>query len=130
MALHFFQSTQTLSANLGGAWEFLADPRNLARITPPSLGFTVVGELPNRIQVGLLLEYRVRFLFGLHLRGVAEITEIVEGKSFVDVQRMGPYRSWRHAHLLCDRGEGRVEMRDEITYEPPLGWLANCFIPS
>jgi ligand-binding SRPBCC domain-containing protein len=129
VAVHVFQSTQTLSTSLGRAWEFLVDPRNLARITPPALGFAVVGDLPERIHRGLILEYRVRFLFALRLRGVAEITEVEEGKSFVDVQRVGPYRSWRHAHLLRDLGRDRVEIRDEITYEPPLGWLGELLHP-
>ena len=38
MKLERFVSSCLLPVGLGEAWEFFSDPRNLERITPPSLG--------------------------------------------------------------------------------------------
>lgn len=46
---------------------------------------------------------------------------------FEDVQIEGPFRSWRHRHVIEPHNDGAI-LRDEIDYEPPLwivGKLAN-----
>jgi len=53
---------------------------------------------------------------------VTEITHVVEGSRFIDEQRLGPYRLWRHEHSF--RAVGRMtEMRDVVYYALPLGRL-------
>ncbi len=71
-------------------------------------------------------------IFGpLKMRWVAEHTEYNPPFSFEDVQRKGPFRSWRHRHLIKAYENGAV-LRDEITFAPPLGivggWLAGGLI--
>ena len=41
---------------------------------------------------------------------------------FEDVQIKGPFRSWRHRHIINAHPEGAT-LLDEIEYEPPLGPL-------
>jgi ligand-binding SRPBCC domain-containing protein len=43
-------------------------------------------------------------------------------RMFEDVQVKGPFKSWRHRHIIEPHGEG-ARLRDEIEYEPPLGFL-------
>lgn len=111
-----------LSTPLKRVWSFFADPRNLAEITPPWLGFRVVSPLPPRIYPGLLIEYRVRPFGRGECPWVAEITHVEEGLRFVDEQRIGPYRLWHHEHhfRLVD---GQVEVRDLVVYVLPGGRL-------
>jgi ligand-binding SRPBCC domain-containing protein len=71
-------------------------------------------------------------LFGpLKARWVAEHTEYNPPYSFEDIQIRGPFRSWRHRHLIKAHENGAV-LRDEITFELPLGilgsWLAGGLI--
>ena len=40
---------------------------------------------------------------------------------FEDVQISGPFKSWRHQHIVKSR-EGAAILRDEIEFEPPF-WI-------
>ena len=44
-------------------------------------------------------------------------------KCFVESQVRGPFRSWRHRHLVLPEGDG-ARLRDELEYEVPGGRLA------
>jgi len=120
MKLHLFEARQNLPVPIGAAWEFFSDAANLARITPPSMGFEVTSELPERMYAGMIVTYRVRPLFGVPVTWVTEITHVEEPHRFVDEQRFGPYRFWHHQHLFREI-EGGVEARDLVHYALPPG---------
>ena len=122
MSLHRFETTQLLPVPLAEAWAFFSDPRNLAAITPPDLGFEMASDAPERIHPGLIVVYRVRPLFGVPVTWVTEITHVAEGELFVDDQRVGPYRLWHHQHHFRETAYG-VEMRDVVHYALPFGPL-------
>ena len=111
------------------AWDFFSDPRNLAKITPPELDFTILTELPERIHPGMMIEYRVRPLLGIPVRWLTEITQVEPGKFFVDEQRIGPYRIWHHEHHFRALDDGRIEMTDRVTYVLPFSPLGDLFHP-
>ena len=123
------QSSQILRTSLERAWDFFSDPRNLARITPPELDFTVLTDLPERIHPGMMIEYRVRPLLGLPVRWLTEITHVEPGKFFVDEQRIGPYRIWHHEHHFRQIAAARIEVTDRITYVLPLSPLGDLVHP-
>ena len=123
------QSSQILRTSLERAWDFFSDPRNLARITPPELDFTVLTDLPERIHPGMMIEYRVRPLLGLPVRWLTEITHVEPGKFFVDEQRIGPYRIWHHEHHFRQIDAARIEVTDRITYVLPLSPLGDLVHP-
>ena len=122
--VHVLKREQIIHATLEEAWRFFSNPRNLAKITPPSLDFQILSEVPERMSEGLLIEYRVRPLLGIPVKWVTEITDVDEPRCFVDEQKRGPYRMWRHAHHFEDLGDGRVRMLDGVTYALPFGWLS------
>lgn len=129
MPIHTLTAHQVIPSTLDRAWEFFSNPRNLATITPPDLGFEILTpDLPGRIHAGMMIEYRVRPLLGIPATWLTEITHVQEGKSFVDEQRVGPYAIWHHEHHFRDLGDGRVELLDRVTYRlpfQPLGDLAH-----
>jgi ligand-binding SRPBCC domain-containing protein len=105
---------------------FFSDPQNLARITPPSLGFEIV-EAPSRpLRAGDRIHYRIRLLGLLRVPWISKITAWREGTYFVDEQERGPYRSWRHEHALHAAGRG-VLMIDRVEYDLPLGTVGRLF---
>jgi ligand-binding SRPBCC domain-containing protein len=124
MPVHTLERHQTISATLTEAWAFFSSPRNLERITPRALDFTILSDLPERMYAGMMIRYRVRPLFGIPMIWVTEITHIDDQRMFVDEQRVGPYRLWHHEHHFHELAGGRVEMTDRITYQLPLGWLS------
>ena len=130
MPIHTLHRRQILPLSRAEAWTFFSDPRNLARITPPDMGFDVVTpDLPNHIYPGMVIEYRVTPLPGLRMTWLTEITHVKEGESFVDEQRVGPYAIWHHEHHFRDLPDGRMEMEDRVTYVLPFGWLGNIVHP-
>ena len=56
------------------------------------------------------------------MRWIAEHTAYDPPHSFEDVQVKGPFRSWRHRHIVEAHPTGAM-LRDEIDYTPPLGFL-------
>lgn len=129
MAIHTLHRTAVLQTTLESAWTFFTNPRNLARITPPELGFQIVTDVPERIYAGLMIEYRVRPLLGIPLTWLTEITQVRDREYFVDEQRRGPYALWHHEHWFRALPDGNVEMEDRITYAPPLGPLGTLVHP-
>ena len=104
-------------------WEFFSDPRNLKKITPPSLRFRVKTELPPRIYAGLMIQYTVSPILGLPLDWLSEIVQVDEPYYFADEQRIGPYRLWHHEHRFRELSDRHVEVHDLVYYAPPLGPL-------
>lgn len=129
MPIYTLERRQTVHASLQRCWDFFSDPRNLARITPPELGFEIIGDLPAAISPGLMIEYRVRPLFGIPVTWLTEITQAEPPVRFVDEQRVGPYRIWHHEHGFRDLGDGRVELHDLVHYQLPAGPLGGLIHP-
>ncbi len=62
------------------------------------------------------------------VRWVARHTLYDPPRMFEDIQAKGPFRSWRHRHIVEPHDQGAL-LRDEIEYEPPMGVLGNLFAP-
>jgi ligand-binding SRPBCC domain-containing protein len=122
--LRRLECRQHLPLTLPEAWRFFADPANLARITPPDLGFEVTSGLPERMYAGMIVTYRVRPFGGVRFPWVTEITHVREPEFFVDEQRSGPYRFWHHQHHFRAVADG-VEMVDLVHYQLPFGRLGD-----
>ena len=120
--MYILERQQRVTGTLEQAWAFLQDPANLDRITPPDLQFRIVTDIPAIMYNGLIVEYRITIpLIGTH-SWVTEIKHIREGLSFVDEQRLGPYRFWHHYHEIR-QDKGGVLLMDRICYQPPFGVL-------
>ena len=50
---------------------------------------------------------------------LTEIKYVNEGYSFMDEQRVGPYKLWMHTHRLEEADHG-TKMTDEIIYQVPF----------
>ena len=113
---------QVVKTDIDTAWNFLRSPKNLKRLTPDNLYFEIVTDLPEKMYDGLLLEFCVGIPFLGKQTWLTEIKHIREGHSFVDEQRLGPYKLWHHCHKI-QPGDGGVHFIDEVHYMLPLGPL-------
>ncbi len=120
--MHTLHEKQFLPVTPQVAWEFLSDPANLSRITPPDMGFETLSGDDRSIFPGQVIVYNVRPMFGIKVRWVTEITHVIPGHYFVDEQRFGPYAFWHHKHFIREV-DGGVEMEDLIHYKLPMGFL-------
>ena len=136
--MHLIERTQWVSSPLDETFRFYADPRNLGRITPPWLAFSLeradyrsvatakarnASDVQDDIAMaeGLRLHYRIRPLL-VAQRWTSEITVWDPPHRFVDEQVRGPYRRWHHEHCFRAVDDG-TEIMDRVEYELPLGPL-------
>ncbi len=117
--LHRQEYRQQLPLTIAEAWDFFSRPDNLARITPPDLGFEVTSALPEQMYAGMIVTYRVRPFGRLRVPWTTEITHAREPEFFVDEQRSGPYRFWHHQHHF-QKVDGGVEMTDLVHFQLPF----------
>ena len=125
--MHHLKQSQSLPVDRKVLWEFLSVPQNLNKITPPDMAFEIIGEPPEKAYAGLLLEYRVKVPLLGWSTWLTEIKYVEDGVSFMDEQRVGPYKLWLHTHKLEDV-DGGTRMTDDIRYLVPfgpIGLLAN-----
>ncbi len=79
-------------------------------------------------KVGTQAIIETTILGPISIRWVAEHRHYDPPRMFEDVQMKGPFRSWRHRHIVEPHPDGAV-LRDEIDYEPPLGFLGRALAP-
>jgi len=127
--IHLLKRRQVVAAGIAECWKFFSDPRNLAKITPPDLGFEVLSDLPDEIHEGMMVEYRVRPLLGIPMTWLTEITQLRGPNYFVDEQRVGPYALWHHEHEFVEIDGRRTALIDRVHYVLPLSPFSEVIHP-
>lgn len=111
----------TVPVEPAAAFAFFKDPRNLARITPPWLGFRIIGTEPLEMRLGAEIQYRIR-VAGIPLTWKSLITDYDPPFAFTDKQIAGPYRLWLHRHEFHEAPQGTL-VSDRVDYALPFGGL-------
>jgi ligand-binding SRPBCC domain-containing protein len=105
-----------------------SDAANLARITPPELGFDILTKLPVAMHVGALIDYRIG-LYGIPMNWRTEITAWNPPVEFVDTQLRGPYAEWVHRHRFIEMTPASTLVEDFVRFRLPLGRLGGVAGP-
>jgi len=100
---------------------FFNRPENLARITPPSMGFKILTPSPVLMASGSVIDYTV-CVSGLPMRWTSQIEDYDPPRQFVDRQLRGPYAHWHHTHRFEPTARGTLVI-DEVRYRLPFGFL-------
>ncbi len=126
--MYVFEQRQIIPVSINEAWDFFSDPRNLARLTPDSMNFRILGDLPQQVHEELIVRFRVAALAGIDVNWTSLISKVVPHQYFADVQVEGPFSYWHHQHWFTERDQG-VEIRDILHYLPPFGLIGKLFHP-
>src|SRR5262249_24160336 len=116
-----FAHEQVVPRRLEDVFEFFSRAENLELLTPGWLHFRILSVDPQPLRTGTRISYALR-VRGVPVRWASEIVEWEPPRRFVDVQKRGPYKLWRHTHRFQDEGE-HTRIIDEVLYALPLGLL-------
>lgn len=119
-AFSVFQRSVLLDASPAEVYAFHEDPRNISKISPPSLR---VERVECSVPAAPGEEFRLRVRqFGLPLEWTGVWEEAVPHGKLVDGARKSPFRHWRHSHLFRAEESGTV-MTDRVEYALNAGCL-------
>jgi uncharacterized protein len=118
---YFFRNSQVLPASREELFLFFSDPNNILKVTPPDTSVKITYLSHRPLQLGSVIEFVVTKL-GLPLKWKAEVVEHEPGIFFIDEQRKGPFKFFRHKHAFLPHANG-TEAIDEIELEMPLGFI-------
>lgn len=122
-----FISESLIHASAERVFAFHELPDVFERLMPPWEKSRIIHSAPNLLP-GAIAIIETRILGLISKRWVARHTIYDPPRMFEDVQVEGPFRSWRHRHLISPHEQGAI-LRDEIEYEPPLGPLGRLAAP-
>lgn len=97
---------------------FHALPDAFERLVPPWENAKIIQKADiTKIGSRAIIEQKI---FGLvPVKWIAEHTRYEPPRMFEDVQISGPFKSWRHKHIIEPHVDGAI-LRDEIEFEPPF----------
>src|SRR5436305_10113733 len=101
MATYVLERTLFVAKPRPAAFEFFSKAENLEKLTPPWLRFRIVTPTPVHMKPGANIEYALR-IRGVPVRWLTEIERWDPPFEFVDVQKKGPYKLWRHTHRFIE----------------------------
>jgi ligand-binding SRPBCC domain-containing protein len=122
-----FIKESVIRASSERVFEFHEQPDVLSLLMPPWENARVIQSAGiSKVGAQAIIDTKV---FGpFTVRWIAEHTVYDPPHLFEDVQVKGPFRSWRHRHVIELHADGAM-LRDEIDYEPPLGFLGRAIAP-
>lgn len=120
--MHVLECELVTRASIEDAFAVFADPYNLAKITPPSLGFRILTK-GLTMRKGVEIDYSFRSM-GVPLKWKTVISAYDPPFTFVDEALRSPYKFWRHHHTFRVTTEGTV-VGDRVEYGMPFGPLGS-----
>ena len=120
-----FVKETRIAASPEAVFQFHERPDALPLLIPPWEKVTV--EVPPTSLAKGTQVILVNRMGPLKLRWVAEHTAYDPPRMFMDVQKSGPFHKWEHKHLVLADGTTGAILRDEVTYELPMGILGRIF---
>ncbi len=121
-----FIKESVIEASVEEVFAFHERPDAFSLLQPPWERSEII-QPPAGLEVGTQVVLRSK-LGPMWITIEAEHVAYVKNERFEDVMRKGPFAKWHHKHLFFAHERG-CRLRDEIEYEPPLGFLGRLFAP-
>lgn len=121
-----FEEQLKIPAPVDRLFEFLLKPANVAKVSDPSSGLSLLNA-PESVIEGSIITFRIA-AFGQLREITHEVTIIEHPSKVVEVQREGPMKSWRHTHIFERDGDGTL-LIEQVDFEPPGGLVGLLVTP-
>ncbi|GBC71859.1 hypothetical protein HRbin02_01648 [Candidatus Calditenuaceae archaeon HR02] len=112
-------SSLEVGVDAATAFRFIASPKNMELVYPPSLRLRVL-EAPERISKGSRMKVEARLL-GQRFEWHSIVKDYEEGRWFMDEATVSPFLIWRHKHIVREVYGGRCVIEDRIEFRTVLG---------
>lgn len=122
-----FEKASVIRATPERVFAFHELPDAFERLIPPWEDVKIV-KVADISEVGSRSIIETRILGPVTQKWVAEHTAYDPPRMFEDVQISGPFRKWRHRHIVEPHPEGAV-LRDSMEFELPMGFLGRLAAP-
>ncbi|HEX3576960.1 MAG TPA: SRPBCC family protein [Thermoanaerobaculia bacterium] len=122
MLLHF-TARSVIRATPGQLFAFHELSDAFRRLLPPGQKIRVLQTAPS-LEAGSRTIVKIRIVF-LWVTFESLHTAYDPPHSFEDRQVRGPFRSWRHRHIVEAHPDGAI-LIDDIDYTPPFGLLGRA----
>ena len=123
--IHMLYREQVVNSGIDKVWDYFSTPKNLNSMTPRSLQFRIISELPEKMYLGQIIQYKVKAVPLIWSNWLTEIKYVEEGRKFVDEQRIGPYKLWFHEHIFIPLENNKVKIIDRVHYDIGFGILGS-----
>jgi ligand-binding SRPBCC domain-containing protein len=119
MQIYTLECEMITPQSIEDTFAIFENPYNLAKITPPELGFQIISKQKVEMRCNAEIEYRIKWL-GFAMYWKTLITRYEPPFMFEDEQAKGPYTLWRHRHTFAATAGG-TKVGDHVDYVLPLG---------
>ena len=85
-----FQEETSVPRSLDETFSFFNTPKNLSKLMPPFMKFTLITPEPIIMKEGAVFDYKIK-LFGMPMRWQSYILNYNPPHQFVDIQLKGPH---------------------------------------
>jgi ligand-binding SRPBCC domain-containing protein len=116
-----FEATIEIARPPEPVFEFLMRPANAVAVTPSDTDLTLLAA-PAVLFQGCRIEFQIK-AYGQTQRFVHEVVELEPPRRFLEVQREGLFRQFRHEHVVEPSGDEASLLIDRVDFEPPGGLL-------
>ena len=123
--IYELKTVQKLPISLKESWSFFSNPKNLFKITPEHMNFSILTDF-NKMYEGQIIKYRVSPFPFFRVGWTTKITTVKEPFSFIDTQESGPFSIWEHEHRFEESKNG-VIAHDIVKFKLPLGLIGRIF---
>jgi len=123
-----FVKESVIRATVDRVFGFHEQPQALTLLTPPWEQARVV-QAARISEIGSQAIIEIKILGPISVRWIAQHMVYDPPRMFEDVQVKGPFRQWRHRHLVIPDRDG-AKLRDEIDYLVPLGYFGRLVAAS
>ena len=113
-----FVKESFINASPESVFGFHQLPDALEKLIPPWEKVKVI-QKADISKIGSRTIIETKILGPIRSKWIAEHTAYDPPRMFEDIQIKGPFRKWRHRHVVIPREGGSI-LRDEVEYEPPL----------
>jgi len=123
-----FVRESLIRASAEDVFAFHEQPDALSKLIPPWEHARIIQQADISI-VGSRSIVETRIFGPFKVTWVAQHTVYEPPRVFEDIQLSGPFRRWRHRHVVTPHKDGAV-LHDEIDYDPPFWLLGRLLAPS